>query len=331
MELNLTIIIFGLCILFLIYLSGWFSSTETALTNLSLIDIVNLDRKDKRTKFIIKLKENLDLSLVSILIMNNIVNVLLSVIPVIFLSLLFKDMNVGFLIVLITLIIILFGDIIPKSRAINNKHKIIFKNARIMYYIFVIIKPLVLVLIYFSKLINKNLGDKSKKLLLVDEKTIREITNISHKLGNIKKIEKDLISNTLLFGDLKVKEVMLKKKDVFFLSKNHSIKKARSIVSEKPFTRIPFLSKNKISGVLYAKDLLKSNVKSISKIIRKPYVVNENEDISVIFKKMKSKRVHLAIVSNSLDKFKGIITLEDIVETIVGDIEDEYFSQKNKK
>lgn len=328
MELNLTIIIFGLSILFLIYLSGWFSSTETALTNLSLIDIVNLDEKDKRTKYIKKLKEELDLSLVSILIMNNIVNVLLSVIPVLFLGLIFKGVSVTFLIVLITLIIILFGDIIPKSRAISNKNKIILRNARIMYYIFLIIKPLVLLLISFSKFINRSFGNKVKKTLLVDEKTIREITNISHKSGNIKEIEKDLISNTLLFGDLKVKEIMLRKKDVFFLSKNYPIKEARRIVSKKPFTRIPFLYRNKILGVLYAKDLLKNNTEFISEIIRKPFIVNENEDISITLKKMQDKRIHLAIVSNESDKFKGIITLEDIVETIVGDIKDEYFSQK---
>jgi putative hemolysin len=308
----------------LIYLSGWFSSTETALTNLNLIDILNLNKKDKRIKYVKKLKKNLNLSIISILILNNIVNVLLSVLPVIILGVYLDEFVIGILITVITLIIILFGDIIPKSKAISNKNRIMLKNAKIMYYLFILTKPLVMILIYISNLFNK----KSQSAVLIDDKIIKEITHLSHKNGSIKEIEAEMISNILLFGDLKIRDIMVKKINVFFLSKNYTLDEARKILSKRPFTRIPYVENNRVVGILYAKDLLNSKRTHIFSLLKKPFILNEDEDITYVLKHMKKRRIHLGIINDTLGNFKGVVTLEDIIEVIVGDIKDEYSKEK---
>ncbi len=326
---EITIIIAVIIILImLIYLSGWFSSTETAFTNLNLVDITHLDKKLPNTKYILFLKENLDSTLVSILIMNNIINVLISIIPVVFLGVFLNEFILGILISTITFIIILFGDIIPKSRAIYNKNRLVERNAKILYYIFILTKPLVKILIYLSKYINSISGYKERLEFVIDDKTIKEVVNMSHKDGKIKRIEKKFISNILEFGDLKVKDILIKKENVFFFSENYSIYEAREKISKKPFTRIPYIEEKKVLGIVYAKDLLKENKKKISTILRKPFIVNENLDISNLFKKMKENKIHIAIVYNDDKEYVGIITLEDILETIIGSINDEYYYEK---
>jgi CBS domain containing-hemolysin-like protein len=329
MELSITLLYILIIVLILIYLSGWFSSTETALTNLNLIDILSLDKTDPNTKYVNKLYKNLDLSIITILVLNNIVNVLLSVLPVIFLAVIFNEFQISILIGILTLIIILFGDIIPKSQAISHKKHLILKRAKITYFLFISIKPLIVFLIYISKQINKLAKSSSPAISLINDEVIKTITHLSHKSGNIKKIEKNIITNTLHFGDLQVNEIMIKKNKVFCINEDLSIDKARKFVINKPYTRIPFIKNKKVVGILNAKDLLKNNKIYISQLIKTPFIVSELDEISKVFIKMKKKKTHLAIVYDKKLVFKGIITLEDILETIVGDIKDEFYFQKN--
>jgi CBS domain containing-hemolysin-like protein len=331
MEFSITLIYLIIIVLILIYLSGWFSSTETALTNLNLIDILSLDKTNPNTNYVKKLHQNLDLSVITILVVNNIVNVLLSVIPVLFLNILFNQLQISILVGVLTLIIILFGDIIPKSQAISNKKHLILKRAKITYFLFLSIKPLILLLIYISKLINKLSKHPAPRISLVNDDVIKKITHLSHKSGNIKKIEKNIITNTLQFGDLYVNQVMIRKNKVYCICEDLSIENARKFVLKKPFTRIPYIQNDNVIGILYAKHLLEHGKKNISQIVKKPFIVNEFDEISKVFIKMKQKKNHLAIVCDDKLLFKGIITLEDILETIVGDIKDEFYLQKSKK
>jgi putative hemolysin len=331
MELSITLLYLLITVLILIYLSGWFSSTETALTNLNLIDVLSLDKTNNNTKYVKKLYHNLDLSVITILVINNIVNVLLSVIPVIFLAVIFNEFQISILIGILTIIIILFGDIIPKSQAISNKKYLILKRAKITYFLFISIKPLIVFLVYISKIINKLTKHPAPKISVVNDDVIKTITHLSHKSGNIKKIEKNIITNTLQFGDLQVNDIMIKKNKVFCIDKDLPITKARNFVIHKPYTRIPFIKNKKVVGILNAKDLLQNNKKYISQLIKTPFIVGELDEISKVFIKMKKKKTHLAIVYDKKLVFKGIITLEDILETIVGDIKDEFYFQKNKK
>lgn len=327
MEIYFSMIFIFVFILILIYLSGWFSSTETAITNLGFIDMINL-KDDKRYKYLKVLRRDLDQSIISILLMNNIVNVLLSSLPVLFFSLILGELGISILITLITVVIILFGDIIPKSRAINNKTETALKNAFIMYYIYIFTKPIIKILLFLSKSINKMLGNKIQKNVIINDETIKSIVNESQKKGVIKSIEKEIISNVFEFGDLKVKDVYTPKEKVFTINYNYTTFEAREIITKNPFTRVPYLEGGRVIGILYSKTLLSNKEQKIKKILKKTFFVKEEEEISSVFERMKKQKIHLGVVVDKDKKFLGIVTLEDIIEEVLGNIYDEFHKNK---
>jgi putative hemolysin len=299
------------------------------LINLETLDLVNLDKAHKNYKYVIKLKEEIDKALITILIMNNISNVLLSSIPVLIASTLFNNLGAGLMIGLITLLIILFGDIIPKSRAIKYKRKIVLKNSRFIYYNMKILKPLVYILILINKKLNFSKNKNLEINQIINDKTIRDIAIFSEEKGNIKPVERRFIGNILKFGDLTVKEIMIPKEKVYSIRKEISLSELKKEIKNCGYTRVPFILNKKIKGIFYAKDLLYTEAKDISQILRKEFKVQECDDISNVLKLMRHNKVHLAIVYNFEKEFVGVVTLEDILESIVGNIKDEYHKKKD--
>ena len=319
-----------LLIVILLLLSYWYSGTETALVNLNNNDLANIDKTHKNYLYLIKLKENLNRTLITILIMNNIINVLLSSLPVLIISSLFNNFIVGIMIGSITFLIILFGDIIPKSKAILNKRQISLNNSRIIYYNMVFFRPLISFLIMITDFSNYFFNSKKQtnKLSLINNKTIEFVAETSEKSGNIKSIERQFIQNVLQFGDLKVSDIVIPKSKVYFLEKNYFLKDIKKDIKNSGYTRVPVLLNKKIKGVLYAKDLILSDKMKISEILRETFVTSEDIEISDLLETMKLNKVHMAIVMKK-NNFIGIVTLEDILESIVGTIKDEY--SENKK
>ncbi|ODS37076.1 MAG: hypothetical protein A7316_02085 [Candidatus Altiarchaeales archaeon WOR_SM1_86-2] len=318
----------------LIYLSGWFSGTETALTNLNIAQIAEMRRNnEKNVEYIIKLKKEIDRAIVTILIGNNIVNIVLSALAALIANSLFHALGVSIMIGVITFLILVFGEITPKANAIANSKKISQKNAKAIYYLMQVLNPIITVFMAISTEIIRLTGGKIREEHpLVSDESIKEMATLGEEEGAIKSIERDIIHKVFVFGDRKIREIMVPMSDVFYLKKDHTIRDAKKIIAQRGFTRIPVINKNgEVNGILYSKDLLGKKEAQIKSFMRKPFVVSANSDVTDIFNAMKRKRIHMAVVKDEDGKHIGIVTLEDILEELLGEIHDEYFEVKYKK
>jgi CBS domain containing-hemolysin-like protein len=269
---------------------------------------------------------------VSILTANNVVNIVLSSIAAVVANELFQAIGVSIMIALVTVLIIIFGEIIPKSNAIWETKKVAQNNSKTLYYLTRVFNPLNTFFMGISRGILGLLGKKVRKEnMIITDESIKNIASLGEEEGIIKKIERDIIHNVFIFGDRKIQDIMVHMNNVFTLNENLSVQKASTLVAKNGFTRIPVQNKDKkIVGVLYTKDLVDKNEGLIEPLLKPIFIVNTEDDITDCFKKMREKRIHLAIVKSKSGEFVGIVTLEDILEELVGEIYDEYFDVKYK-
>jgi CBS domain containing-hemolysin-like protein len=318
----------------LIFLSGWFSGTETALTNINESEIAEMKRNnEKNVDFIMKAKRDMDRTLVAILIGNNVVNILLSSVAAVIANELFHTIGVTIMVFVITFLIIIFGEITPKSNAIWDTKKVAQNNSKTIYYLTRALSPLITLFMIICRGLISLTGKKiTKKGMLVSDESIKSLATLGEEEGLIKKVERDIIHNVFLFGDKKIKEIMVPKDKIFFLQEDLSVQDASDLVAQGGFTRIPVMGvENKVVGVLNSKDLIDKNEGLIKPLLKSPFIVKEDDDITDTFKSMREKRVHLAVVRDKSEKCIGIVTLEDIIEELVGEIYDEYFDVKYGK
>lgn len=320
-------------IVVLIYLSGWFSGTETALTSLTAVNLVEMRKIGaKNIEYILQLKRTINRTLVAILIGNNIVNVLLSALVAIVANEMFNAIGVSIAIGLITFLIIVFGEITPKSYAIHDAEKIASNNARMIYLFMQAINPLISLFVIISRTILGLIGIKTKstKLIVTDE-SIMGMATLGRTEGSIKGIESDIIHKVFSFGDKLCVDVMVPLAQVYYLNEGMTFNEATHNLVEHGFTRVPILNKkNRVVAILYSKDLIGKKRGSVELLGRKPIVFSVKSHITHVFSVMKKKRIHMAVVKNMHGKHVGIITLEDILEEIVGGIYDEYYNTKYK-
>lgn len=315
----------------LIYLSGWFSGSETAITNIDNSQLASIKRSGvKRGKYVIELRKNMDRTLITILIGNNIVNIVLSSVAALFANSLFHALGVSIMIGLITFLIIVFGEITPKSSAIIDSKKIALRRAPALYFLGQILTPFISVFQMLSRNIIRITGKKPRKgNMLVTDQSIKDLASLGEEEGVIKRIERYIIHKTFAFGDRKIRDIMVPMEDVFFIDQNLTARQAIKVISRSGFTRIPFVGKNgKVEGLIYTKDLLGKGSGKISNYVRPAIFVREDRDVTDSFEFMRRKRIHMAVVVNKKGEHIGVVTLEDILEELVGEIYDEYFKDK---
>ena len=331
MDAVLIIIFFIVFMTVMIFLSGWFSGTETALTNLGSATVARMRKEgDRNAEYVIKLKRRMDRTLITILIGNNIVNIVLSSVAALIANELFAEVGVSIMIGVITFLVILFGEITPKNSAIFDSRKKASRNARAIYYLSVAISPLISLFIIISRGLIRMVGGPTKeRRLFASDDSIKELASLSEEEGVIKPIEREIIDKVFLFGDRKISDVMVNMKDVFLLEKDHSTYEARGMVYHSGYTRVPVMNQErKVKGVLYSKDLLIAKKGTIGNILRQPYLVSMDDDVTEVFGLMKKNRVHMAIVLDGNGDHVGVVTLEDLIEELVGEIHDEYYLNK---
>lgn len=349
MPLAFTLLVLFVFIIILIYLSGWFSGTETALTHLGSASVAAMRQSgEKNINYIVLLKRDMDRTLITILIGNNIVNILLSSVAALVANSIFESWGVAVVIFLITFLIIIFGEITPKHSAIIDSRDIANRNAKTIYYIMRMLGPLIDGFMFISrKIIVFRGGTLHSRSLLVSDDSIKYLATLGEEEGVIKSIEKEIIHKVFGFGDRKIRDVMVPMKNVFYLEKNYSVRQVSPIIKEHGFTRVPVINKQShVVGIVYSKDLIGQASGRITSIMRRPHFVRADSDISDIFNAMKRKRIHMAIVKNGNGgggedggadargkntepgHHIGIVTLEDIIEEVVGEIHDEYFEVK---
>ncbi|MBU2514371.1 hemolysin family protein [bacterium] len=320
----------------LIFLSAFFSGMESAFISLGEIDLIEISKSGKKNRrILLRLLENKEKLLSTILIGNNIVNIAataLNTTLAIRYSIelgLSEELTVTISAVILTLTIILFGEIVPKTIAINHNRKLALLNARGIWLLSIILTPISFFLDKISKLINLLFRSKDLKNQIT-ESTVINVVSKGEEQGMIKETEKKLIQNVFLFDEREVYPVMTPRTAVFALEDSLTLGEVQDELLEKQFSRIPVYSNtiDNITGIINLKTAFKElleNKKDVSLhfLAQKPLFVYETMSLTSLLEKFKSEQNHMAIVVDEFGGMAGIVTLEDILEELVGEIYDE--------
>ena len=243
-------------------------------------------------------------------------------------------------IILITIILsyfsLIFGELVPKRLAMRNSEKIAFGTIGIIRTISIITAPFVKLLTASTNGVSKLFGISGTDEETITEEEIRMMVDVGEEKGSIKEEEKELINNVFEFNDKVVSEIMIHRKDIYAIDINSDVDNILKELDEYKYSRIPVYEESidNIVGMLFIKDLL-ANVKKkdkvkISKIIREPYFVSENKPIDELFRDLQKNKHQLAIVLDEYGGTAGLVTMEDIIEELVGNIFDEYDEEEKE-
>ncbi len=324
----------SLALILLLGGSAFFSSSETALFRLSKHRVHQLvERGEKNADSVKELKDNPNKMLITILIGNNLVNIAASSIATKLAIDLFGNAGVGIATGVMTFLILLFGEITPKSYAVENTEKYSLKVAKTIKLISKILYPVIKILNFLSKILYKLAGaELAQSKPYITEEEIKSMVKIGEKEGVVEKDEKEMIQSIFKFSDTIVREEMIPRVDMVSLPIDSNVEEALKIAEESGYSRIPVYEDkiDNIKGILYTKDLLmalrqnKEESINLKELIRSPIFVPETKKIDELLKVLQRERTHMAIVIDEFGGVEGIITLEDVLEEIVGEIFDEY-------
>lgn len=318
-------------LLILLLLSAFFSSAETAMTTVNKIYIMSLvNEGNKRAKILQKIIDNPGKLLSTILIGNNIVNLSASSLATTWTTRVLGNAFVGIATGILTLLVLLFGEITPKTMATLYAEKLSMSYAPVIYFIMKVLTPVIFIVNRLSNGILYILGvDPKGKQSTMTEQELRTIVDVSHEDGVIESEEKKMIYNVFDFGDSRAKDVMVPRIDMSFIDVNATYEELLDSFKEDGYTRYPVYedSTDNIIGTINMKDLLLWNPKekfSIRDILRKPYFTYEHKSTAALLMEMKQYSVNFVIVLDEYGATAGMITMEDLLEEIVGEIRDEY-------
>ena len=317
-------------LLLLLFLSAFFSSAETAMTTVNKIRMRTLvEEGNKRAKTLLQITENSGKMLSAILIGNNIVNLSAASLT----TSLAYSLGGSFVAIasgILTLLILLFGEITPKTMATIHAEKISLAYAPIVSIFMKLMTPLIAIVNGMAMGILTLLRvDPNAKRTLMTENELRTIVDVSHEEGVIESEEKEMIYNVFDLGDAKAKDVMVPRVHVTFADVESTYEELLEIFREDKFTRLPVFEEttDNVIGTINMKDLLLfDNTKEfhIKDILREAYFTYEYKNISELLVEMRQASFNIVIVLDEYGETAGLITLEDLLEEIVGEIHDEY-------
>lgn len=320
-------------LLFLLLLSAFFSSAETSLTTVNKIRIQSLaEQGNRNAKILEKVISDSSKMLSTILIGNNIVNISASSLATTITLRLFGNAFVSVSTGILTLLVLIFGEITPKTMATIHSEKIALSYARIIYALMVLFTPLVFIVQHLSFLMLRLLRvDPNAKGASMTEHELRTIVNVSQEDGVIESEEKQMIYNVFDFRDSVAKDIMIPRIDMTFVDINCTYEELMDIYRDVKYTRFPVFEDNtdNVIGTINVKDLLLLTQKdiehfSIRSILREPYFTYEHKSTADLLLEMRESSYNLAIVLDEYGATAGLVTTEDLLEEIVGEIRDEY-------
>jgi putative hemolysin len=310
----------------LIFLSAFFSASETAFYSVDRFRVEKLVKKRmKGSKELQELKQKPNKLLISILVMNNIVNIgAASLAAALALEVFPENYGIAISTFLMTILILVFGEITPKSFASTHSTKFALTISKPFKIIVFILSPITLFLDKLTKVI---VGPGSKDFLTEDE--VKMVVALGHKEGAIDSDEKELIQNVFRLDDLSVEEVMTPRVDMVLVEKGKTLKQLKKFLKETPYSKIPVFEKetDNIVGLFNIREALnyigrKLDVK-VSSLMCEPFFVPRSKKIGDLLKEFQEKKIHLAVVVGDHGGVLGLITLEDILEELVGEIVEE--------
>lgn len=325
-------------LLFLLLLSAFFSSAETALTTANIIRIHSLaEDGNRRASITEKILNNSPKMLSAVLIGNNIVNISASSLATIFAQHMFGNYAVSIATGILTILVLIFGEIIPKTLATMFSEKLALIYSPVIYALMWLLTPVIFVINQISQFLLLLLHiDMSKRGTIITETELRTMVDVSHKEGIIETEERKMINNVFDFGDAEAKDVMVPRIDMAMADVNSSFNDLLELFQKERFTRIPIYenSTDNVIGIINMKDLLLYDKKedfNVRNFLRKAFYTYESKKLSELMREMKKTSVNIIIVLDEYGVTVGLITIEDLLEEIVGDIRDEYDAEEEEE
>lgn len=319
-------------LLFLVGCSAFFSSSETALISLSKIRLRGMIEDDvKNAKTISNLVDNPNRLIGAILIGNNVVNIGASALATSIAIDIYGSKGTLISTVAMTLLILIFGEVTPKSLAAQHSEQTSIRVAKPLYVLTIILKPVVTVLTFLTNGLVRLLGGTKTGIQpLITEDELKTIVNVSHEEGLLEGDERQMIYNVFEFGDSQAKDVMTPRTNMAAVSINSTYNDLVEFLKEENFSRIPVYEEDidDIVGIMHVKDLIlyvdnKDNF-NLTDILRPAYFTYEFKSTAELFDDMRLNRIPVAVVLDEYGGTAGMVTTEDLVEEIVGEIKDEY-------
>lgn len=332
-EYYLYLIIFILCLI----LSGFFSGSEVALFSITRAKVRTLvNDKEPGSEALATLKKSPDRFLITILIGNNIVNILAASVA--------TAVAIGFLgetglavtvsTIVVVLLLLVFGEIWPKMYASRNATGLSLRFSPIILFLSRIFAPVIFI---FNKIAGKMTGAGAFAHHMITEEEIKEWIDVGQEEGTIEKDEQEMLHSVFEFSDTRVREVMTPRIDVVMLEDTSSSDEALEIFKKTGFSRLPVWHENidTIRGILNVKDAIFSVLEThesvpIVELLSEPLFVPETKNIDDLLRELRVKKTHMAIVLDEYGSFVGIVTVEDILEELVGDILDEFDTEEHE-
>ena len=318
-----------IAIIVLILMSSFFSGVETAYTSLNVIKVKSLAQKQPKYKKVLALYEKYDKLLSTILVGNNIVNITASSLSMLFFQKILKS-GIDYTVVstvVITVAVLIFGEIMPKFIAKTHAEKVAATFYPIIILFYYILTPLTFIFGGIKKLTGLIFRLESNDSI-TDEELIT-IVNEAEEDGTLKEEESNLIKSAIEFDDLEVKDILLPRINIVSVSIDDEISEIKRVFEKERYSRLPVYNGNidSIVGIIHEKDFYRNYSKkafTIKDIMQEVVFVAEHTKISVLLKKLQSKKIHMAIVLDEYGGTLGLVTVEDIIEELVGEIYDEY-------
>ncbi|MDD3455400.1 hemolysin family protein [Sphaerochaeta sp.] len=324
MQVQLTAIII------LLLLSAVFSATETAYTSLSFVQLKTLENRRKRSSRVAyKLSQNRDALLTTVLVGNNVVNISVSALVTTFAIEYFSSQAVGYATGLLTLVILIFGEITPKQLALTHNMKIAVFMAYPLRFISIVLFPVVWLLRQFSSLITRLFASHAEPAITTEG--VMHMVDAAEDEGLVDQYESDLMQRAIHFSETQVRTIMTHRTNVFCISDELTIRDAFPSIVKSGFSRVPVFhgSAENIIGIVLVRDILRAQLekrmdKSISTILRKPIFVPEQMHLDDVFFLFKKDKLQQAIVLDEYGGFSGVVTMEDVAEQLFGELYDEH-------
>ena len=321
-------------IIVLIFLSGFFSSAETAFSTLNRVRMRNLEEEEgsKKAARVNKILESYSKMLSAILIGNNIVNLTASSLTTAFVIGVCGNAYIGLGTGILTIVVLLGGEIIPKTWANLNSEKLALAYSSVIYALMKVMTPVIFIVDLLSKGILKLLHvDPNKKMDTITESELKTYVDVSHEDGQIESDEREMIYNIFEFSDTCVKDIMIPRTNMVTVNADESVNDLIKIFHESMYTRIPVYQEDKDSmiGFVNIKDLFIARISgqkniTLKSLLREAYYTYEYKKNADLLLEMREKSMNVAFVLNEYGSTVGMVTLEDLLEELVGEIRDEY-------
>ena len=319
-------------LLILIFLSGFFSSAETALTTVNRVRMRSLaEEGNKKATRVLSILDNNSKMLSAILVGNNIVNLSASALAT---TLAINiSLPVGIATGILTFIVLIFGEIVPKTSAMINADKLSLRYCSVIYGLMCILTPLIFVIEKISHGLLKLVGiDPSKRLDVITESELKTYVDVSHEDGVIESEEREMIYNVFDFSDALAKDVMIPSVNMVIIPVTATYRQVLAVFKQSMYTRLPVYEEEKdnIIGFINIKDFIlsvgheKHDSFTVRSILREAHYTHEFKKVSDLMQEIKESATTVSFVLNEYGACVGMITLEDLLEEIVGDIRDEY-------